>query len=1050
MIDPATMNRRVLDTSGRRSAQAELQEREAELRATQRVARLGSWYQEHDAGSVRWSEEMSTIFGIVPPIFDLAVDDLRPLFTAESFAKLAAAAASTRETGQPYELEAEIIRADGSAGWVMTRGEPVWNAHGDVIAARGTVLDITERKKAEAASAELSARTELRERMLSTLLSSMNDFAYIYDRDGRFVFVNQPLLDLWGIPLEAAIGKNFAELGYPEELAKKLQREISEVFETKTVLTGETPYVSPTGVDGTYEYIFSPVMGVDGAVDFVVGSTRDITQRKRTEDELRASYEKFQQIAENITDVVWIRSPDMSELHFISPAFERIWGRSVESLRSNPALWTESFAAEDRERVGAAFDSLQHEAPSIDIEYRIVRPDGEIRWIRKRAFQVRDERGVHIRNIGFGTDITEKRAAEDELRASNEKFQQIAANVNDVFWIRSPDMSELFFLSPGFERVWGRPVQSLLASPASWTEFIAPDDCDYVIAAFNGLQHDVPAIDIKYRIVRPDGDLRWIRARGFQVRDDPGMHIRNIGVATDITEEHAAQEALRQSQKRLRDVFDGLGPSVFVALLTADGVLVDVNRSPLEAAGLRAEDVLGLPFDETHWWTYSPDVQRQLREAIARARAGQSSRYDVRTRGAGDEVIDIDFALEPLRETSGDIRFIIASASVITERKIAEEALRQAQKMEAVGQLAAGVAHEFNNLLQALMSTSAIMRYQAPTPAIARTGADLEALIKRGGALTQQLLLFARSNTIETSGVDLGDELRAATTFLRALMPETVALVVEVPPEPLSVEADAGQIQQVLLNLAINARDAMPSGGTLTLRAGRVGDEVFQEVEDTGYGMSDETRAHLFEPFFSTKKPEKGTGLGLAVAHGIIKRHGGRFEVHSAPAQGSRFRLLLPRSGSPADRAPETTAEVDVIAGAGRVLVVEDDVSVREGIATLLESMGYEVVAAASGEEALALTLDPPPQFLLSDVTLPGLPGPRVATLLRERWPDVKIVLMSGYFEESVQRNARRDGWYFLQKPFEFDALARVLVMARTMGDSQPAPSASAHPLPAP
>jgi len=1048
----------VQDVTASRSAQSALKERERELRETQRLAQLGSWYHEFDDGLVRWSEETSRIFGLEPSVYEQSFDDLRRFFGPETFAEMGDMVGRLRDFGKAYEIEAPITRIDGSRGWTLARGEPVRNGEGTIIAVRGTVLDITERKLAEWAAEQLATRTAQRERMLSTLLSSMTDFAYVYDREGRFVFVNQPLLDLWGITLEAAIGRNFVEIGYPEELAKKLLREVNEVFETKESLTGETPYTSPSGVHGFYEYIFSPVIGADGTVENVVGSTRDVTERRRTEDQLRASDEQFRQFAANIDEVFWVRSADMSEVQFLSPAFERIWGRPMESLLSNPESWTEFIVAEDRERVAAIFADLCSEARSVDVEYRIARPDGEIRWVRARGFQVRDGNGVHIKNIGISSDITEKQLAAVALRASAEQFRALAEalkkselhqrlQAEQLEMERSrlvaaqhvakvgsweTDLSSMAVRwSEETHRIFGVEPERSPVTHSTFLDLVHPEDRLRVNGAFEESMRAGGPRTIEHRLLLADGMVKTVEERWEVVFDAQDNPLRAVGTCQDITERRQAEDALRQSQKRLRDVFDGLGPSMFVALLAADGILMEINRSPLEAAGLRPDDVLGLPFDQTHWWTYSAEVQHQLRDAMARARSGESSRYDVKTRGVGDEVIDMDFSLEPLRDDAGTIRFLVASATVITDRKIAEDALRQAQKMEAVGQLAAGVAHEFNNLLQALMSTSAILRYRAETPAIASTGTDLEMLIKRGAGLTHQLLLFARNSAIEKSSLDLGRELRTASAFLRPLIPETIAIVVDVPAEPLQVAADAGQLQQVLLNLAINARDAMPAGGTLTLRAGRAGDEVFQEVEDNGHGMSAETRAHLFEPFFSTKLPGKGTGLGLAVAHGIIEQHGGRFEVHSTPGEGSRFRVILPAAlGSAEAVMSELSAGTSPSIGAGRVFLVEDDESVREGVATLLGLMGFEVVTAASGEEAIALTIEPPPQVLLSDVTLPGMTGPRVAALLRERWPELKIILMSGYFEETMRANASRQGCQFLPKPFELEELARVLALA--------------------
>jgi CheY-like chemotaxis protein len=272
--------------------------------------------------------------------------------------------------------------------------------------------------------------------------------------------------------------------------------------------------------------------------------------------------------------------------------------------------------------------------------------------------------------------------------------------------------------------------------------------------------------------------------------------------------------------------------------------------------------------------------------------------------------------------------------------------------------------------------------------------------------------------------LNLCDQVQKASVLLRQLIPENIRVVLEISAQRLSVQGDAGQMQQVLLNLAINARDAMPSGGTLTLRAGSQDEEVFFEVEDTGSGIDDTTRAHLFEPFFSTKELGKGTGLGLAVVHGIVVEHGGRIEVESRPGEGSRFRVVLPTTFYEGVPGAEPIDDLEVPQGRGTVLLVEDEASVREGIAVLLETIGYRVIAVDSGEEAIAIPLQPAPDLLLTDVTLAGMDGSALGQRLRDRWPALKVVLMSGYFEEASRVSAGERGWCFLQKPFEMAELA--------------------------
>jgi len=380
----------------------------------------------------------------------------------------------------------------------------------------------------------------------------------------------------------------------------------------------------------------------------------------------------------------------------------------------------------------------------------------------------------------------------------------------------------------------------------------------------------------------------------------------------------------------------------------------------------------------------------------------------------------------------GGRKYAVLALQDITERKQAEEdrerlqaQLVQAQRLEAIGRLAGGVAHDFNNLLQAMMSLAQLLRLDTGVEELPAITAEMEAVIKRGSALTRQLLLFSRRQGAEKQPVELGEVVSGAVTLLKRLLPEHITLVIDTPARPLWVDGNAGQLQQVLMNLVVNAKDAMPDGGVLTVRA-TSGVEVCLEVADTGHGMDAATGEHIFEPFFTTKEPGKGTGLGLAVVHGIVRDHGGRIEVESAPGTGSRFRIWLPVLTPPTPAVAGTSAVETLPPGNGlRVLLVEDEKGVREGLGKLLASAGYEVTVTTSGEEATARAAELRPELLIADLILPGMTGPQLTESLMSRWPGMHAILMSGYTEdEALRRDIDEGRVRFLQKPFDTAALA--------------------------
>jgi PAS domain S-box-containing protein len=378
----------------------------------------------------------------------------------------------------------------------------------------------------------------------------------------------------------------------------------------------------------------------------------------------------------------------------------------------------------------------------------------------------------------------------------------------------------------------------------------------------------------------------------------------------------------------------------------------------------------------------------------------------------------------------GRITHFVAIKEDITAREEMGERLRQAQRLEAVGRLAGGVAHDFNNLLQAMLGLTQLTRLRGEDLASSPERLEeLEALLRRGAKLTQQLLLFSRREEPNVERFDLNRAILDTAKLLRGLLPANVALALEPVRERLMVSADRGQIGQVWMNLAVNAADAMPDGGVLTVRSGRDGENhVWFSVTDTGHGISDDIRDRIFEPFFTTKSAQSGTGLGLAVVHGIVTQHGGRVEVTSSAGDGTTFKVVLPRGAAEAPASGlERTPSPALPRGAGqRVLLVEDHASVRHTFERLLTRLGYEVTSAGSAEEAEGLALTHPFPLLLTDMMLPGLSGADLAERLRQRWPSLKVILMSGYIEdEEIRRRAAHGSLRFLPKPVDLETLAK-------------------------
>ena len=597
-------------------------------------------------------------------------------------------------------------------------------------------------------------------------------------------------------------------------------------------------------------------------------------------------------------------------------------GRVERMRRGGPVS---RLAEETTPKTSAEFMALVHEedraalAGRIDratrdgvysAEFRIVLPDGEVRWVSSRGRCLYDPDGTPAAMTGVDLDITERKRDEEQRRAAEDRFRQLAESIQQVFWMADP-RGALLYVSPAFETIFGRSCESLAATPGVWMDAVHPDDRERVEQAAYARSRRGDYDEV-YRIIRPDGAVRWIRDRAFHMYDDAGEVYRLVGTAADVTE------------------------------------------------------------------------QRQL-----------------------------------------------------------EEQLQQAQKMEIVGRLAGGVAHDFNNLLTVINGMADLVLAGLADDDPARNDLiQIRQAGDRAAALTGRLLAVSRRQILKPEIVDLNAIVAGLRDMIQRLVGEDVALVLELAPDLASVKADPGQIEQVLLNLIVNARDAMPDGGILGIETRvvhvdavyaaehpgtRPGSHAMLAVRDTGVGMDESIRRRIFEPFFTTKAQGKGTGLGLSMVYGIVKQSGGSIWFQSEPGHGSRFTIYLPCvTGLPALRPLPPPAAT--VRGQETVLVVEDEPPLRELAARVLTAAGYTVLQAANGGDALALLAGHPDpvHLVFTDVVMPGMNGRELAARLATLRPAIRVLYTSGYTEDAILRHGVLDDpGRFLSKPYTPSVLRR-------------------------
>jgi two-component system cell cycle sensor histidine kinase/response regulator CckA len=606
-----------------------------------------------------------------------------------------------------------------------------------------------------------------------------------------------------------------------------------------------------------------------------------------------------------------------------------------------------------------------------------------------------------------------------ELRASEERYRLLFERNLAGVYRRTLD-GVLLDCNDAFARMLGYASrEEALALGTSDYYFDSGNRAEFVAA----LQAAGSVTNREFRARRKDGTPVVLLKNAALVADPSGALTLVEGTVYDITEHKRVEDELREREATLSQAqrIANLGHWDW---RIATGEL-KWSHQIYRIFGVDPEGFE--PTYDAFLAMVHPDDRDRIRRAVAAA-VESHSLYDVQHR-----IIRPDGAVRIVHE-AGEVSAegedrpaqMLGVVQDVTEAKQVEEYLLQAQKTEALGRLAGGVAHDFNNILQAMLATVQLWRAEAEGAATAAAG-ELEDQIRRGAALVRQLLLFARRGLTKPERLDLNELISGAIGFLKRLLRDNVRLHVELCPDVLPVDVDRGQIEQVLANLVVNAAHAMPDGGELRVRTiARNAGEVAFEVADTGTGIGDEIRGRLFEPFFTTKE-DKGSGLGLAVVQGIVSQHGGKVEVESTPGRGSTFRIVLPRRGSASlpRVADELQARKAPTAGEERVLLVEDDPEIRRLLLQILQSLGYEVVAAGTGEEAGTLPTEPAFDLLITDVSLPGIAGPELARGLRDRWPSLKVIVMSGYAEGEVLREDIANGSVrFLQKPIDFETLA--------------------------
>jgi PAS domain S-box-containing protein len=643
-------------------------------------------------------------------------------------------------------------------------------------------------------------------------------------------------------------------------------------------------------------------------------------------------------------------------------------------------------------------------------------------------------------------DVTEQRAAERALRESEERFRRIANSAPAPMWVTRLDRVRDFVNDAYVEFVGGGDREK--ARAVDWRELIHPDDVERIVAESLAGEATRERFTLEGRYKRVDGEYRWLRSVSQPRFGPDGELVGFIGVATDITLAKEAELDLRRkvaeqtaelarSEAQFRAIFDTV--LEVIVLLSPDGTVIEMNQTRAPWRDPDPRRAIGKKVWDSPTLKNYPQHIALMKQAVAKAAKGEPFRTEVRMEREGVPTAYLDYSIAPIRDASGKVVYLLTEARDVTELKAAQEQLRQSQKMEALGQLTGGIAHDFNNLLTVVVGGLDLIAKRMTDAKLKRYADNALAAAERGARLTGQLLAFSRVQRLEVQPTQVAPLIQNMRPLLRNVLGPGISKQFDVDETTMPVMADPTQLEVAILNLAINARDAMPEGGTLRFATAPVkveddaeledGDYVALTISDTGSGMPPEVIERAFEPFFTTKEVGKGTGLGLSMVYGMARQSGGTARIESAPGKGTSVTLLFRKASEVAAEAKAAESQApapDMATEPLTILVIDDDPDVRDFIAATLEEQGYGVVNAGDGRDGIRQFEELRPDLVIVDFIMPGLSGADVARKIRAKVADQPILFVSGYSETDAVKRTAPDA-PLLTKPFRADALHKAV-----------------------
>jgi len=1031
---------------------------EAYLQMAVKAAKVGLWDWDLLANKVVFSTEWKHQLGYTDPEISNDFSEWEARAHPDDLPRVKKLLADYFANPWPdYEAEFRMRHKDGSWRWILAQADLLKDEDGRPTHMIGSHIDITEHMHARAffesldrVNRAIQGATSL-EQMMSDVLELLLE---IFGCDRAWLlYPCDPNIAAWRVPMERTRPE------YPGALALGVEVPMDpEVVEVSRLLLSanrpvkfgpgeEHPLPAAAASFGVQSFV---AMALHPKVDkpYMFGLHQCSYVRTWTPEEerlfqevgrrmtdsltslltqrnLQQSQRAYASLVNNIDGIVWELDVLTFRFTFVSPQAERLLGYPVSAWLEDANFWKDHIHPEDRDWAVDYCLSATREMRDHDFQYRMVAADGRVVWLHDLVTVVKNGHATALR--GIMVDITESKHGEEALKL----FRALIDRTTDAIEVVHPETSRFLDVNERACQVHGYSREEYLNLNVSDVE-VGLD-----LASPERWRAHVEAIrQAKFRVIegqhrRKDGSVFPVEVNTNYILLDRGYV---VSVVRDVTERKRAEEALRESEQRFRQVTESID-EVFWLTDVSKSRMIYISPAYEKIWGRTGESLYATPqswIDAIH-----PDDRKRVRDAALTLQA--TGDYDleyriVRPDGTERWIHDRAF---PIRDAGGHVYRVAGVAEDITAKRQLEDQFRQAQKMDAIGQFAGGIAHDFNNLLSVIQMQSSFLLEVVQSEHDTKEGIrDIMAAADRAANLTRQLLTFSRREVKQARDLDLSEVIGTMTKLLRRVLGEDIALESRFAPSLPVVNADPGMMEQVRMNLAVNARDAMPDGGRLSVnldpceidedRAAAKpgvtpGRFVCLSVSDTGCGIASENLSRIFEPFFTTKEVGKGTGLGLATVFGIAQQHHGWVEVESEIGRGTVFRVFLPACSTSAAQAAALEPAPKVRGGSETILLVEDEPAVRALSRVVLERYGYRVIEAESAAAALHIweSQSTPVDLLLTDLIMPGgISGRELADLLVARQPTLKVIYSSGYSSDVVNRQLRLSaGSKFLQKP---------------------------------